>query len=134
VENGNDPCWRQGAAVLANVRHTYEIPTRINITRISVETANDDIKPLQAALRKGKVMMALKAVSATIVVFLLVDTCEADPKQNKYKGESTAGYTFYTSHGTVVGARPVHNWQTYDDSCDLPSEGCDNNHRVGIGG
>ena len=79
-------------------------------------------------------MITLKAVLAAIVVFSLVDTCEADPKQNQYRGESTAGYTFYTSHGTVVTAKPVHNWQTYDDSCDLPSEGCDANHRVGIGG
>jgi hypothetical protein len=79
-------------------------------------------------------MITLKAVFAAIVVFLLDDACEAGPKPNKYRDESTAGYTFYTSHGTVVGAKPVHNWQTYDDSCDLPSEGCDDNHRVGIGG
>jgi hypothetical protein len=79
-------------------------------------------------------MIALKVVLAVIAVFSLVDICEAGSPQNKYRGESTAGYTFYTSHGTVVGAKPVHNWQTYDDSCDLPSEGCDDNHRVGIGG
>jgi hypothetical protein len=79
-------------------------------------------------------MIILRALLATIVVFSLVDFCEAAPKQNKYRGEPTAGYTFYTSHGTLVGAKPIHNWQTYDDRCDLPSEGCDNGHRIGTGG
>lgn len=76
----------------------------------------------------------LMALLATIVVFSLVDVCEAGPNENKYRGAPAAGYTFYTSHGTVVGGKPVHNWQTYDDACDLPSEGCDNEHRIGIGG
>jgi hypothetical protein len=79
-------------------------------------------------------MVTLKILLSTIIVFWLVGACGADPKHNKYRGEPIAGYTFYTSHGTIVGARPVHNWQTYDDACDLPSEGCDDNHRVGIGG
>jgi hypothetical protein len=87
-----------------------------------------------AALSKGKAMITVKAAFAAIVVFLLVDACEAGQKQNNDRDASTAGYTFYTSHGTVLGARPVHNGQTYDDRCDLPSEGCDDNHRVGIGG
>ena len=79
-------------------------------------------------------MITRKATFAAIVVFLLVDACEAGPKQKNYRDASIAGYTFYTSHGTVVGAKPTHNWQTYVDRCDLPSEGCDDNHRVGIGG
>jgi hypothetical protein len=66
--------------------------------------------------------------------FLVCRRWRAGPRQNKYRHDPTAGYTFYTSHGSVVGAKPVHNWQTYDDSCDLPSEGCDDNHRLGIGG
>ena len=78
--------------------------------------------------------MTLKILLAATLVFWFVGICGADPKPNKYRAEPTAGYTFYTSHGTVVSAGPVHNWQTYDDSCDLPSEGCDGNHRVGIGG
>jgi hypothetical protein len=79
-------------------------------------------------------MTTLKILLWTIIAFWLVGACGADPRQNKHRGAPVAGYTFYTSHGTVVNEGPVHNWQTYDDSCDLPSEGCDANHRVGIGG
>lgn len=79
-------------------------------------------------------MMTLKILLSTVILFCFVGACGADPKLNKYRGEPVAGYTSYTSHGTVVGAKPVHNWHTHDASCDLPSEGCDGNHRVGIGG
>jgi hypothetical protein len=89
---------------------------------------------LEITLDRRRVMMTLRIPLAVIIVFCFVGPCGAGPKQNKYRAEPTAGYTFYTSRGTVVGSGPVHNWQTYDDRCDLPTEGCDNNHRVGIGG
>ena len=79
-------------------------------------------------------MMTLKILLSTVMLLCFVGARGVDPKPNKYRGEPVAGYTFYTCHGTVVGAKPVHNWQTYDDSSDLPGEGGDGNHRVGIGG
>lgn len=79
--------------------------------------------------------MISKILLAAITIVWSAGDTMAHPKQNnKYSGKPNAGYTFYTSHGTVVGSKPVHDWQTYDDACDLPTEGCDDNHRVGIGG
>jgi hypothetical protein len=60
--------------------------------------------------RDGELMMTLKILLSTIIVFWFVGTCGAEPKHNKYRDEPIAGYTFYTSHGTIVGAKPVHNW------------------------
>ena len=76
----------------------------------------------------------LKILMTAFIAFGYAGNAGAGPKQNGYPDTRTAGYTFYTSHGTVVRGEPVHNWQTYDDACDLPSEGCDENHRIGIGG
>jgi hypothetical protein len=98
------------------------------------EPESYDSEPVRITLDRRRVMKILKILSATIIVFWFVGAGGAGPRQNKYRHDPTAGYTFYTSHGSVVGAKPVHNWQTYDDSCDLPSEGCDDNHRLGIGG
>jgi hypothetical protein len=54
------------------------------MARTSIDSANDDIKRLQAAPSKGKSMITLNLLPA-IVVSSLVDACEADPNLDAHE-------------------------------------------------
>jgi hypothetical protein len=56
----------------------------MNMARTSIDSANDDIKRLQAAPSKGKSMITLNLLPA-IVVSSLVDACEAHPNLDAHE-------------------------------------------------
>jgi hypothetical protein len=76
----------------------------------------------------------LQTLLIATVAGALMGVAGPGPQHHGRDPAPPAGFTIYTSHGAIVGGGAGHNWQTYDDKCDLPSEGCDPSHRVGIGG